>query len=450
MMGSSIQTAMIDANNWRTMLPEESSGIPTRGELERMTRRRYQDPKPQKRGAWWTLRVYQDIFEGGQRSRTRKRVKLAPVIGANGRPTPVREVNRLASEYLRPMNLGLESIPINFRYYVENTYIPVVLPKLAITTQQRYRGVLNNYLLPSFGALSFRGITPIAVDTYFATLKAGTDLSCESIDKVRDVLASVLKAATRHRLIVANPLEGLELPRATKAKVVKPHITPERFAELLTLIPEPYATMIYVAVFSGIRVSELIGLKWEDVHADSITIDERYCRGDWAAPKSKSSAATIAVDKSVIERIQRLKSLTVQVKAGRATRKYKVVKADGPGDLVFQSVKSGRPMRDNNILTRFIKPAARKLGIGFVNWRCLRTSYATWMVEAGANPKDVQGQMRHSRISTTMDVYAQFVPESQRRAVHKMMTMVGKKRAAAAALAGRHASQPRPLSRMVH
>jgi ATP-dependent helicase/nuclease subunit A len=110
------------------------------------------------------------------------------------------------------------------------------------------------------------------------------------------------------------------------------------------------------------------------------------------------------VDRSVVERIHRLKLLTVEVKAGRATRRYKVVKADGPQDLVFQSVKDGRPMRDNNILTRFIKPAARKLGIGFVNWRSLRTSYATWMVEAGANPKDVQGQMRHSRIATTMDI----------------------------------------------
>jgi integrase len=63
-------------------------------------------------------------------------------------------------------------------------------------------------------------------------------------------------------------------------------------------------------------------------------------------------------------------------------------------------------MRDNNVLTRFIKPAARKLGLGFVNWRCLRPSRAIWQVEAGANPKDVQGLMRHSRIQTTFDTYA--------------------------------------------
>jgi integrase len=83
------------------------------------------------------------------------------------------------------------------------------------------------------------------------------------------------------------------------------------------------------------------------------------------------------------------------------------VKSDGPDDLVFSVSTEGAPLRYNNILSRHIKPAGRKIGIGFVNWRCLRTSRATWMIEAGANPKDVQGQMRHSRIQTTLDIYAQ-------------------------------------------
>jgi Phage integrase family len=50
----------------------------------------------------------------------------------------------------------------------------------------------------------------------------------------------------------------------------------------------------------------------------------------------------------------------------------------------------------------------------------LRTSHATWLVQAGADPKSVQGQMRHSRISTTMDIYAQIVPTSQRRALQQL------------------------------
>ena len=77
-------------------------------------------------------------------------------------------------------------------------------------------------------------------------------------------------------------------------------------------------------------------------------------------------------------------------------------------------------MRDNNILVRHIKPAAKKIGLLWVNWQVLRRSFATWLKLSGADVKDAQGLMRHSRASTTLDVYQQFVPESQRRAVERL------------------------------
>ena len=115
-----------------------------------------------------------------------------------------------------------------------------------------------------------------------------------------------------------------------------------------------------------------------------------------------------------------MKILTIEVKAGRAVRKYRAVKSDDPDDLVFQSVKDGKPIRDNNILSRFIKPAARAVNRPWVNWRSLRTSHACWLKLVGADPKDAQGQMRHSRISTTMDIHTQFAPESHIRIVEKL------------------------------
>jgi ATP-dependent helicase/nuclease subunit A len=286
------------------------------------------------------------------------------------------------------------------------------MPLMAKTTQGRSRGVIANYLVPEFGKLSLRDLTPLRLQRYFSGL-AASPLAHESKDKIKDVLSAILGSAVQYGLLVKNPVEGIRLPAERRGKrKTKPHVTPEQFEQLLELISEPYASMVFVAVWTGLRVSELIGLKWEDVGADSLTIDERCCRGDWDAPKSEASNATIGVESCVIERIHRLKQITVDVKAGLAVRHYKVVKSDRA------------PMRDNNILSRHIKPAARKLGLPWINWRCLRTSHATWMVEAGANPKDVQGQMRHSRISTTMDIYAQFVPESQRRALAKMSAMV--------------------------
>jgi len=393
--------------------------------LEQVARRRFQNPKPFRRGFWWIIQVRRDEFIDGKLTRKNRWERLAPASMSE------REVLKIAAERLRDLNQGLENIgsATNFAHYTENTYIPVALRKMAKSTQDRHEGVVRNYLKPAFGKLALRDLTPMTLDRYFARLSESA-LSLESLDKVRDVLASILKRAIRHRLLVKNPIEGLELPRAARGRITqKPIISYEQCEQLLASLPEPYATMVYVAIWAGLRVSELIALRWEDVHADALTIDERCCRGDWGAPKSNASNATIGVDVEVIERICRLKNLTVEVKAGRATRRYKVVKADGPKDLVFQSIKDGRPMRDNAILSRFIKPAARKLGLPFVNWKCLRTSRATWLIQAGANPKDVQGLMRHSRISTTMDIYAQMVPDSQRQAIAKVTAMVAAQRA---------------------
>jgi integrase len=385
-----------------------------------MARRRFQDPTPKKRGAWWTLLVWQDDFTGGVHSRKRKRVRLAPA------EMSVREVQKVADEYMRPLNQGLQSIgsATNFKYFIETTFVPVVMPLLAKSTQGRYQGIIDNYLVPAFGKLCLRDLEKSSLQRYFSLELMSKNLQHESRDKIRDVLATVLRYAVDYGLLVKNPVDGVRMPPDRHGKVRnKPYLTPEQFELLIALIPEPYASIVYVAIYTGLRVSELAGLRWNDVHHDSITIDERYCRGDWGAPKSEASNATIGVNRCVIERIHRMKLLTVVVKAGTAKRKYKVVKSDGPNDLVFQSVKDGQPIRDNNILSRHIKPAARKLGLDFVNWLVLRRSFATWLKMAGADIKDAQALMRHARPSTTLGIYQQFVPESQARAVAKLSSL---------------------------
>ena len=401
------------------VLPEANTVIPLRGDFERMARRRFQDPKPKRRGDWWIIQVRQDVVVSGRLKRINKRVRLAPATMTE------REVRKVATEYLRPLNQGIQGVgsAVSFAQYVQQEYMPVVMPLLAKSTRDRYKGVLKNYLLPTFGELCLRDLTPLSVQKYFSNM-ATSPLAHESKDKIRDVLSSVLVSAVKYEFLVRNPVENVRMPTERRGKKRnKPYLTVQQFGELVALIPEPYATMVYVAIYTGLRVSELAGLRWDDIHQDSITIDERYCRGDWGTPKSDCSNATIAVNRCVIERIHRLKILTIRVRAGRAVRKYRAVKADGPNDLVFQSVKDGKPIRDNNILARFIKPAAKKLGLDWVHWRSLRTSHAVWLKMAGADVKDAQGQMRHSRASTTLDIYQQFVPESQQRVVNKLSSL---------------------------
>jgi len=381
-----------------------------------MARRRCQNPKPRQEGRQWVLYYWADEFINGKRERRKKRAVLVPAT------VPEREVQKIALEFLRPLNQGLVNIgsATPFAEFVEGTYMQVVLPQMAKGTRERYRGVVKNYLVPEFGGMCLRDITELTVDRFLAGL-GGRGLQSESMDKIRDVLSSILGAAVRYRLLVKNPAVGAHLPHARRGNRTKPYITQEQFALIVEMVPEPYATMLYTAAYTGLRVSEVIGLKWHSVHEDSITIDERYCRGEWGAPKSEASNATVAVNPTVIARLHRLKTLTVTVKAGRAVRRYLAVKRAGPDDLVFQSVRSGRPMRDNNILVRHVKPAARAVGLPWVNWLVLRRSFATWLKMKGADVKDAQALMRHSKASTTLDIYQQFVPQSQRAVVDALV-----------------------------
>jgi integrase len=340
-----------------------------------MAKRRFQNPKPFREGNWWWIHVREDQFSDGRLKRKQKRIKVAPATLAE------REARKVAEEMLRPMNQGLELIgsATEFRAYVDGVYRGNVLPLLASTTRSNYQWVLDKYLIPTFGDRMLRDPNIMMLQKYFSGLRKNHTTAM----KVKDALASVLSIALRFGLLSKNPLVGVQIPSPRVGKRTKPHITPEQFDALVNLISEPYSTMVYVCVLAGLRVSELVGLKWEDVHTDSLTIDARGAR-----------------------------------------KTFKLVRSDAPGDLVFQSLIKRGPMSDHNVLSRHIKPAAHKLGIGWVNWQVLRRSYATWLVEAGADPKAVQAQMRHSRASTTMEIYAQFVPTAQRRAVAQMMGMV--------------------------
>jgi hypothetical protein len=80
---------------------EANTGNPLRGDVERMARRRFQDPTPRRRGDWWTIQVRQDVFVGGKLKRINKRVRLAPAT------MPDREVRKVVAEYLRPLNQGM-------------------------------------------------------------------------------------------------------------------------------------------------------------------------------------------------------------------------------------------------------------------------------------------------------------------------------------------------------
>jgi len=116
--------------------------------------------------------------------------------------------------------------------------------------------------------------------------------------------------------------------------------------------------------------------------------------------------------------------MIVEVKAGRATRRYRVVKSDGPDDLVFQSVQDGRPMRDNNIFDPSYQASRKDAWYGLGQLAGTAEILRHLVTDGGTDPRDRQSLMRHSRFTTTAEVYEQDLPESQLRAVDKLRALV--------------------------
>jgi len=167
-------------NEGRGIVSSEANlGRPSKGDFESMARRRFQDPRPRRRGKWWEIQVRRDEFVGGRLQRKKTRVRIAPAT------VPEREARKIAAEYLRPQNQGLELIgsATNFSEYVENTYKSLLMPLMAKTTQERTRGVIANYLVPEFGKLSLRELTPLTLQRYFSGM-AASPLAHESKDKI--------------------------------------------------------------------------------------------------------------------------------------------------------------------------------------------------------------------------------------------------------------------------
>jgi hypothetical protein len=212
------------------MPPEANHPAPLKGDFSAMARRRFQDPKPFREGNWWWIKPWQDEFKEGRFERKQKRLKVCLA------EMPEREARKIATEMLRPMNQGLQTIGSATRYadYVNGTYRPTVLPLMATTTQASYEGTLRKYLIPAFGEMPLRDMNTLSLQKYFSGL-ATSELGGDTVLKIKEVLSAVLGSAVRYDLLTKNPLLAVQIPRAkvVNKKKQKPHITPEEFEQLV-------------------------------------------------------------------------------------------------------------------------------------------------------------------------------------------------------------------------
>jgi integrase len=375
-----------------------------------MARRRYQKGNLRKRGKRnpvWELQWWADyINPDGTIGRKRESTILGYVPELTRRQAP-----KLAAEHLRPLNMGKVTPLSNLRFgeFVEWHFLRNFLPTLKLSSQLRYRGTLNVHLLPAFGNTRLCDIGTLDLQR-FILQKMEHGLGWESCSHLRNLMSKIFATAKKWNFFPGdNPAHGVELPE--KKPVREKHVlTPPQIRGLLLLLTEPCRTMVLLGVLTGLRIGEILGLRWQDIDLISgqLRVEQAIYRGMVGPPKTKGSRRTLPLPDPIMSTLLVLRG---QV-SGRSEQK-----------LVFQTQR-GTAYSDTNLLHRELKPAGRKVGAPWLSWHTLRRTHATLLQAAGGSLKDASAQLGHSRLSTTHEIYTLPLPAHQRAAVEKLAQLV--------------------------
>jgi integrase len=378
------------------------------GWQKEMARRRYQKGNIRKRGKrnpvwelqWWTDCINPD----GKIGRKRESVILGPLASMTR-----RQALKAAEEHLRPLNLGKVTpfSAISFREFVDKYFVPNFFPTLKLSTQRRYRRTLEKHLLPAFGDSRLCDIGTLDLQQFVLQKMAG-GLGWECADHYRNLMSKIFVTAKKWGFFAAdNPATGVDLPEK-KAVREKHVLLPEQIPALLAALEKPARTMVLVGVLTGLRVGEILGLRWRDVDFSSgeIRVEQACYRGLIGTPKTKNSRRTLPMPESLKDELKRLRE-----------------KAASGEHLVFQT-RNGTPFSDTNLLHQHLKPVGRKLGMPWLNWHTLRRTHATLFQQAGGTLREAQAQLGHSKMSTTLEIYTISMPQAQRKAVENLSDLV--------------------------
>jgi integrase len=380
------------------------------GWQKQMARRRYQKGSIRKRGKRnpvWELQWWTDcILPDGSIGRRRESCILGSV-----RDMTLRQARKTAEEKLRPVNTGkaLPHSTLTVGEFVEQFFMPLAFPTLKLSTQKRYQNTLELHILPVFKEKRLCDISLVEMQRWILH-KFDGGLGWETCNHLRNLMSKIFVCARKWGYFGGeNPASAIELPEKRSARE-KRVLMPKQITLLLVHLREPVRTMVLLAVLTGLRIGEILALRWRDANLEEseIRVEQAIYRGCLGSPKTKGSRRTLPLPHAATVALRALARLPSAV--------------NGQG-LIF-ATRNGTAFGDTNLLLRHIKPAARKIGLPWVSWHTFRRTHATLLQLAGGSAKDAQAQLGHSQITTTLGIYTIPVPAHQRAAVEKLSQMV--------------------------
>lgn len=326
---------------------------------------------------------------------------------------------------------------IEARTYIEPTKITVgqwledwltnyqggVKPSTALL----YRQQAEMYIIPRMGTAKLQFLTTDNIQKFYNELhlpkkEGGKGLSAKTVKNVHGIYHKALEQARKNRIIPFNPSDDCELPRIRK-KEIRPLNQEQTAAFLEKIQGHTHEYLFQIALFTGMREGEILGLNWDSVDLDRgiLKIQQQLCRekkkgGKYyiSSPKNDKSRILVLAPSIVhLFRCQWLKQVENRLKAGERWKET---------GLVFTN-PSGGYLSYRTVYDCF-KRVMKKLGLPDVRFHDLRHTYATFALKSGDSPKTVQENLGHADIAFTLNIYGHVLDEMKHASASNMEKLI--------------------------
>jgi len=275
------------------------------------------------------------------------------------------------------------------------------------STFVRYESIARNHISPTLGLLKLNNLTPAHVRGLYRD--KSESLSPRSVNYIHVTLHKALKQAVMDGLIPRNVTDAVKAPQVLRREV-KPLSATQVRALLSAASGDPLEALYIVAVHTGLRQGELLGLKWSDVNLETSTLSVQRSMdtdGTFNPPKRNRSRRTVKLTGHAVTMVK-------SHKMAQNEERLRLGSLWIDHDLIFPN-RVGKPMDADNLYHRGFKPLLKRTGLaelGFT-FHSLRHTCATLLLSKNVNPKIVQEMLGHATISQTMDTYSHVLPGMQ-------------------------------------
>jgi integrase len=312
--------------------------------------------------------------------------------------------------------ISLDTERMTVAAYLERWLEAGAKPSVKVRTYEGYESIVRVRVVPRIGTRQLAKLTALDVQGLYSDLsEAG--LSARSVGHTHRCLHRAFAQAVKWGLVVRNPCDGATAPRAERAEMAV--LTPEQVnAFLAATIDHPMHAMYMLAITTGMRAGELLGLKWGDIDLDAGTLTVRRAlqphKGAglvFVTPKSARSRRTIVLSQRAIDalRAHRDRQTFLRKQLGDEWQDQ---------DLVFPTLKGGP--HDPGWQREVFYAALDMAGMPRIRFHDMRHTAATLLLGKGVHPKIVSEMLGHSTIGLTLDTYSHLLPAMHQQAAATM------------------------------